>query len=97
MSRNNKIESITTAHLPLGTSIVASKQVPSSEVITSTEYGQTFQRTGEDDASALTTAIRQALQTCPLSDHAMRSRHQHIENFQSQHLASTEWLCRIVS
>jgi len=86
---------IITESLALGIPVVASAQVPSSEVIQSQEHGQTFNRTGKNDAIALTNAIRETLQTCSTDINTMQSRHQHIVYFQSQHLTSTKWLCSI--
>ncbi|MBL4759872.1 MAG: glycosyltransferase family 4 protein [Mariprofundaceae bacterium] len=87
---------IITESLALGIPVVASEQVPSSEVIQSQEHGQTFNRTGKNDCSVLANAMREALQTCSTDINTMQSRHQHIVHFQSQHLTSTKWLCSIV-
>ncbi len=86
---------IITESLALGIPVVASKQVPSSEVIQSFEHGLSFNRTGKGDSFALNHAIQEALQTCPINTKSMQERHQHILDFQSQHLTSTAWLCHI--
>lgn len=86
---------IVTESLALGIPVVASTQVPSSEVIQSQEHGQKFQRNGKDDHLALAKAIQEALKTSANNIQAMQSRHQHIIDFQSRHLTSTEWLCNV--
>ncbi len=86
---------IITESLALGIPVVASKQVPSSEVIQSQEHGQKINRTGENDYLALAKAMQEVLQTCSMNVKNMQSRHQHIIDFQSQHLTSTAWLCNV--
>lgn len=86
---------IITESLALGIPVIASKQVPSSEVIQSAEHGLSFNRTGQHDQLALADAIKQALHTCSMDTKSMQFRHQHIINFQSQHLTSTAWLCAV--
>lgn len=86
---------IITESLALGIPVVASTQVPSSEVIQSQEHGKIFKRNGRDDHLALAKAIQKALKTSSNNIQAMESRHQHVIDFQSRHLTSTEWLCNV--
>jgi len=87
---------IITESLALGIPVVASKQVPSSEVIQTIEHGQVFNRTGHHDHRSLANAIQSTLQVSSSDIQSMQSRHQHIEAFQSQHLTSTKWLCSVI-
>jgi len=86
---------IITEALALGIPVVASQQVPSSEVIQTNVHGQTFNRMGENDHTSLAKSIQLALQTAPEDISCMQARHQHIIEFQSQHITSTQWLCQI--
>jgi len=87
---------IITESLALGIPVIASKQVPSSEVIQTIEHGQVFNRTGHHDHLSLANAMQSTLQVSSSDIQSMQSRHQHIEAFQSQHLTSTKWLCSVV-
>jgi len=87
---------IITESLALGIPVAASKQTPSSEVIQSQEHGEVFNRTGKNDHIALAHAMQNTLENTPIDAQSMQSRHQHIVNFQSQHLISTKWLCGVV-
>jgi len=86
---------IVTESLALGIPVVASKQVPSNEVVQSVEHGKVFNRTGNNDHLTLASNIRSALQTCPTDISSMQFRHQHIASFQKQYLTSTAWLCNV--
>ncbi|PCI45008.1 MAG: hypothetical protein COB41_02780 [Proteobacteria bacterium] len=86
---------IITESLALGIPVVASAQVPSSEVIQSQEHGQVFNRVGHHDHLSLANAMQNTLQTSATDIQSMQSRHQHIVAFQSQHLTSTKWLCTV--
>ena len=87
---------IITESLALGIPVVTSKQTPSSEVIQSQEHGEVFNRTGKNDHISLAHAMQNTLENTAIDAQSMQSRHQHLVNFQSQHLISTKWLCGVV-
>jgi len=86
---------IITESLASGIPVVASTQTPSSEVIQSPQHGKSFTRTGNNDHMPLAEAMKEALQTCATDLPSMQARHQHIVDFQSQHLTSIQWLCSV--
>jgi len=81
--------------LSLGIPVVASKQTPSSEIIQSHEHGEVFDRTGDNDHIPLIKGIKNALKNTATDMNSMKSRHQHIVEYQSKYLTSTQWLCNV--
>jgi len=78
--------------LSSGIPVVASSQVPSSELMQEQEHGVSFTRDGTKDHLKLVNAMRQALRDTSEQTQCMKARHQHVLEFQSSNSTMTSWL-----
>lgn len=77
--------------LACGIPVVASSDVPSSELINAPEMGVVFQRDGEHDAERLEAAIEQALKL-GMDDQSMTRRHDKVEKYMKEKDDLLSWI-----
>jgi len=77
--------------LSCGVPVVASSDVPSSELINSPEMGVVFHRDGRRDAEELTSAIEQVLEL-DMGDQSMAKRHDKVEKYMKEKNDLVTWI-----
>ena len=78
--------------LASGIPVIASTNVPASELITSDSHGTIFDRNSETDHDELLKAICHAADL-PMDRESMMARHQSVEQFMSGNRSLVSWLC----